>query len=129
MADIFSILTYDVDKNSGLTMTDTYQDVANVTMAAPTVVNGWYEFGMSITSTFDTTTKSEFYRFSLDGGTSWNEFTHEPSDQTDEEPFVYIFPKQYTSAEAVNFIVQARKEDTAGTMLVPFADAWIKRVN
>ena len=124
MAELFTILELALDKRDTLTMTETYQEVGKATMAnAPA---GTYEFGMSLSTTYDTAQKSKFLRFSLDDGTSWSEFESEPSDKTNIEPFTYNFFKSGVSG-ALSLTVQARKEDAAGVMTVNFIDTYIRR--
>ncbi len=123
--DIFDILRFEVDKTSDTTMLSTYQSVGSVTMA--NAVLGTYEFGMSITSKYDQTTKSKFARFSLDDGATWFEFTHEASDKTDSDPTTYSFFLEGVSGD-LTLDVECRKEDATGIMIVEFADVWIKRV-
>ena len=126
MAELFSIMTHHGDKNSNIAVQDVYNDLVNIVtpIALPL---GSYEFGFSLTMTYDQVNKSEFIRFSIDGGSSWTEFQTEPSDKLDETPFMYQFFKNDISG-ITNMIVQARKQDAAGVMHVAFADCWIKRV-
>lgn len=123
--EIFDILTFNVDKRVDLTMTDVYQEIANVSLLGS--VLGDYEYGFSVTHQFDQIIKSEYLRFSIDGGITWSEFVGEPSDITDDSGFMYQFYKLQKSGD-LNLIIQARKEDGVGVMTVEFVDAWIKRV-
>ena len=125
MAEIFDILRFEVDKRQDLTMTDVYTEVGNVSVLGADL--GTYEYGVSLTSIFDQTNKSEFIRFSTDGGTVWYELSSEPADKTDDNPSVYNFFLEGVSGD-LNFQVQARKEDASGVMLIHFVDTYIRRV-
>ena len=125
MAEFFTVARFEVDKRKDLTMTDTYQEIGNISML--NAVEGTYEYGFSMTHTFDQTIKSEFVRFSIDGGVTWTEFSKEPSDLTDNIPTTYNFFKTGASGN-LSIIVEARKEDAVGEMIVKFIDTYIKRV-
>jgi len=125
MAELFNILVSAVDARQNIVMTDVYQEVANVTLVGAEL--GDYEHMMSITSQYDQTTKSEFFRFSLDGGSTWEESQTEPKDKTDKRYISYPFVRTQVSGD-LQLIIQARKEDVTGVMTVLFANAWIKRI-
>jgi len=123
--EIFDILRFAVDKRSDLTMTDAYTEVGNVSLDNCDM--GTYEYGLSLTSIFDQTNKSEYLRFSTDGGNTWYEFSSEPADKTDDNPTSYNFFLENMSGD-LNFQVQARKEDATGVMSIHFVDTYIRRV-
>ena len=125
MADIFDILRFEVDKTSDLTMTDTYQEIGNVEMLDAEL--GTYEYGFSVTHSFDSTTTSEMFRMSLDDGATWDEYIIEPKDKTDEIFDSYNFFKVGMSGD-LSLILEARQETSAGVMVVQFADVFIRRV-
>ena len=124
--EIFDILTYDYDKQSGiLDIPDTYTPVTAVT--TPTREAGVYEYGISITWVYDRTNTSAFLRFSTDG-TTWNEFIAEPKDKTDSNTTYYAFPKVITTSGPLTLQVEMKKETGAGALDCNFADVYIKRV-
>ena len=129
--ELFEILTFYGDKrNSGsdtalADVPETYIEIGS--FDTPDLPNGRYELGVSVTSTFDRTNKSEFLRWSDDGGSTWDEFSSEPQDKTDDKPHYYAYTKENYSG-VKQFRLEARKETGAGTMIVNFADCWIKRV-
>jgi len=131
MAELFDILTFYGDKRSSTNnvelqdIPETYIEIGS--FDTPDLPSGRYEIGVSITSTFDRTNKSEFIRWSDDGGTNWNEFSSEPQDKTDDKPHYYAYTKTGYSG-VKQFRLEARKEADAGLMTVNFADCWIKRV-
>jgi len=125
MAEIFDILRFEVDKRENLTIPETYTEIANVTMTDAEL--GDYEYGVSMTHTFDSTTTSVYRRMSSDGGVTWREFILEPSDTTDNVAGSYNFFRLQVSGD-LNIIVQARKETSAGTLIVGSMDAYIRRV-
>jgi len=126
MTEIFEILTYDYTKAVDINaIPEVYTPV--VGMVTPSRPVGIYEMGLSLTYNFSVANKSVFMRFSTDGGVSWNEFTAEPKDTTDDEPHFYQFPMEHVGG-AVDMQIEARKEDANGVLNVHFADIWFKRV-
>ena len=127
MPELFDVLTYDYAKAQDiLNIPDTYTEL--VALLTPSRPVGVYELGMSLTYNLDTANRSVFLRFTTDGGVSWNEFSAEPKDSTDDEPHFYQFPVTHAGG-AKDIQIQARKEAATGVLDVHFADTWFKRVN
>jgi len=125
MAEFFDVARFEVDKRTDVSIPETYTEIGNVTMAG--AEEGTYEYGFSLTWLFDQVNKSEFLRFSSDGGVIWHESNSELSDSAFEKRDAYQFYIPLSSGD-LNLIVQVRKEDATGVMDVQFADTWIKRV-
>lgn len=126
MAEFFDINRFEVDIRENLTMTDTYQEVGNTEMLDAEL--GCYEFGYSGVHSYDQINKSEYMRFSLDGGTTWQELIREPANTLDIQADSYQFYIRGISGD-LSFIVQARAQDATGTMEVYSVNVWIKRVS
>lgn len=125
MAEIFDILRFEVDKRQDITLPETYTEVANVDLLGAEL--GKYEYGVSMTHSFDSVTTSVYRRVSIDGGTTWKEFILEPSDITNNVAGSYFFFGIGVSGD-LSITVQARKETTAGVLVIGAVDAYIRRV-
>lgn len=118
--------TYDYEKaGATLDVPDTYTSLGILT--TPQRVPGVYEFGMSMTWDFNRTNNSAYFRFSTDGGSTWNEFVKEPKDSTDSNAEYYAFPVDITSESVLDLRVEGHKETGAGTLDVRFLDLWVER--
>jgi len=107
------------------TMSETYQTVVELNITdAPA---GDFVFGFTFTTSFDSTTKKEFFQFSIDGGVNWDGFTTPVKSTTDREPFVYAYPINGFAGGAFHAIFQARKEDASGVMIVHYSDLTFER--
>ena len=95
-----------------------------VSVAVPTHQAGIYEFKVSVSFTYETTTNSALLRFSTDGGSTWNEFRVEPKDIADVIPWTYFYPVNATENQGLSLEFEASKE-SADTMTVLFADVII----
>lgn len=91
------------------------------------VSGGLYQFGLSTTAQINATGNSIETRFSLDGGTSWEQQEKESKDGTDRLFTDYLFPLPL-DAGPVDLIVQVKKENAANTLDVFFANVWLTRV-
>lgn len=124
--EIFDILRYELDARQNLDIDDTYTEIANVTMS--NAVLGDYEHTMSLTHSYDQTNSSAFFRFSIDGGVTWDESTLAPDDKLDRTFTAYSFVRVGESGN-INLQIQARKEDSdVGILTVHSVNAWIKRI-
>ena len=125
--ELFDILTCDIDKQGGFDSIGEVYEPLNI-LTTPMRAVGTYTYNMAITWHYDRTNASAYFRFSLDGGLSWQEFTLEPQDSTDHGTLDYSFPKVVSSAEPLDLRVEAKKETGSGTMAVSHSDVWIQRV-
>lgn len=125
MAEFYDVNRFEVNIQTNQTMTEVYQEVANVEMLGAEV--GTYEYGLSGVHSFDQSITSEYRRVSIDGGATWQETILEPSDTNNVRSESYQFYLQGVSGD-LSLIVQARKETATGVMVVHSVNAWIKRV-
>ena len=124
------IFSYDYQKEgitSGGAITivdDTYQTICE--LITPSRPAGTYELLASMVWTYDTASRSAFYRWSADGGSTWKELSTEASDKTNTENFSYSFPKELPEG-VVHMVLQARKENAADEMIVDHANLVVER--
>jgi len=112
--------TLDYQKRGSVSnISETYTRLCD--MVTPTREAGIYMVGISGTYTFDQTNKSAYIRFSIDAGSSWFEFRREPKDNTDSNAVNYFFPLNFNGGN-FHIIVEARKEDSNGTLDFQFID-------
>ena len=125
MADIFSILTYDFDKQSVPNLSDVFQTVASVTLLG--AVAGTYEIGYSFQVDFNGTKGKPLY-FRL-GGTYGDptEFSTVSEQNADKKNRFYAFPKVHAGGD-ITVSLDMRKDATIGTLDVDFVDTMIRRV-
>lgn len=117
--------TYDYQKESAITVVDdTWQECARLT--TPFREDGTYEVGYSLTYTLDNINTSAYFRYSVDGGSIWNEVVKEPKDSTDSVPMYYAYPFVHSGA-AFDIIFQARKEAPTDVMTINFLDLWLDK--
>lgn len=120
----FYIYTKVVDVN----VQDTWTDVCTVEAAENP--HATFEYKLSTSFTLDTAIHSALFRFSIDGGSNWDEITLEPSDATNKQSPTYFFPKDVLKDAGLSLILQARKEDAADVMMILYADVIIeKKIN
>jgi len=92
--------------------TATYQDLINWNLG--TVDDGTYQITASIQWLYTSNTKSAFFRVNVNSE-GWQEFTR----LTDVEQIVSIVGKpRVFASQSVTVQLQARKEDSSGTMTV-----------
>jgi hypothetical protein len=127
MAELFDILTYDSAKASAVEVTaiqPAYQNI--VTLNVPNREAGQYVMGMSMTYVFDTTARSAYMRWRVDGG-DWQDRISEPNDASDISTHYYEYPETYPAGPHVIELEMA-KEDGIGTLTVSYADLFFQRV-
>ena len=103
-----------------LVTNDIYETVTQLT--TPISPIGVYELKLSMTYSLNSTNTSAFFRFSMDGGTTWNETRKEPKDNTDKLMVDYSFPFEQNANQVVDIVVQARKETAGDIMEIYFLD-------
>jgi len=112
--------TYDYKKvKDQVTTSDAYAPL--VSMATPAREAGTYEIKISSTFTYNTTGKSAFFRWSIDGGTNWEEFSVEPKDVTDKKALSYDFPYEHLGG-AIDIRLEFKCESASNTLTVLFAN-------
>jgi len=125
LALVPSAMTYDYAQVANHTVTnDVYEEVLRLTtVSRPT---GVYKAELSMIYSLNSTTTSAFFRFSIDGGTTWTEVRKEPKDNTDLVPEAYPFTVSHTAGARV-IIIQARKENAADVLNIAAMDIMFER--
>ena len=103
---------------------ETYLPV--VSLLTPDIPAGTYEFKLAFTWSLNAATRSMYFQFSLDGGTSWTEWVSEPKDSTDDIPFSYFFPFAHPGG-ILDCRLESRLENAADNGLISFSDIIIDR--
>ena len=94
-----------------------YTDVINDTIADLPI--GIYRLDLSMIYKSDNNNRSSFFRFSIDGGTTWSEFrkqTKQVQDINNETLFKVVDH----SGGDLNIIIQSRKENTNDTLTIQY---------
>lgn len=101
----------------------TYEPVAsfNATKDA-----GSYLVLQSMIYSLDSITTSAFFRFSVDGGTTWTEVRREPKDNTDKEPLSNAFMLTHAGG-ILDIQIEARKEAIGDVLEIFSLDLIIER--
>jgi hypothetical protein len=73
---------------------------------------GTYEFKLTIKFSFNSTSNSVFFRFSADGGTTWEDTSIEPKDRNDVRMVTYIMPQVLVAGD-YTLLLEASKESSA----------------
>lgn len=117
--------TYDYKKVTDfITTSDTYVSLAE--LITPTREAGTYEIKISTTFTYNSISKSAYFRWSIDGGTNWEEFSVEPKDFTDKKAMSYSFPYPYLGG-VMDIKLECKCEASSDTLDVLFANIVFER--
>jgi len=121
--------TYDFVKVGGtgneITIsTDTWTDVLDTQLELRKA--GVYEYKHSATFNYSSTGRSAEFRFSLDGGNTWEVRTKEVKDTTNEEDTEALFPFSYGGGTP-RLRMQARCESSSDTLKVMWASQILER--
>ena len=109
------LLDFDYEAVTNVTVTsDTYVEVINRTFA---LSDGTYKLDMSTMFSMDVTNYSAYFRFSIDGGSTWREVIEESSDISNIIPLAYSFMIPVTSS-TLNIQIQARVENASATLTI-----------
>lgn len=128
IADLESLTLYEFNKVSGISTTSAaYTEANRLTVTTPP--SGVYEYSFSFTFNYGTTNKSAYFRFSTDGGTTWNEIRKEAKDVTDNIPLYYSFPVNFvqTGTDNIVLIVEYRVETAGDVLNVSYMDVIVER--
>jgi len=90
--------------------------------------DGAYILALSATYNINAANNSAVGRFSLDGGSTWEQFSRESKDSTDRITIDYNFPIDFAAGVPIDVVLQLRKETDTNTMQVFFMNLWIQRV-
>ena len=117
--------TYDYIKKTAITVTDdTYEEIARLT--TPSRVAGVYKLSQSMLYSLNSTTTSAYFRFSSDGGITWNEIRREPKDNTDVLPSAYTSTVVHTGG-IFDLIIQSRKGAAGDVLTISIVDVIFER--
>ena len=121
--------TYDFVKVGGTgnevtISTDTWTDILDTQLELRKA--GVYEYKHSATFTYSSTGRSAEFRFSLDGGTTWEVRTKEVKDTTNEEDTEALFPFTYGGGTP-RLRMQGRCESSSDTLKVIWASQILER--
>ena len=117
--------SYNYNKVSGISTTSSTYSVAN-SLLVEDAPEGVYEYKFIMTYNHSTTTKSAYFRFSLDGGTTWNEVRKEVKDVTDNIPVYYGFPVVHPGGD-IDLVIEYRTEVDGNVLNVSFIDIVVER--
>jgi len=119
------IPSYDYVKGANIVVTDdTYEEVARMTTTSRPA--GIYKLSQSMLYSLDSTNTSAYFRFSLNGGSTWSEVRREPKDNTDVLPSAYTSTLVYAGG-VLDWIIQARKEDAGDVLNILSVDMIFER--
>jgi hypothetical protein len=142
MAELFTIIDFQSQRKSSIVETG-WTDVAATYPADPNAPaadqpqvrlqqtppdSGTYLFDISATYLLDTASASTEARFTLDGGSTWENYSKESADTSDRTTIAYNFPLDLVGGVPIDYIFQMKKEAT-GTLEVFFMNIWIQRVS
>ena len=124
--------TYDFQKagisegGNPIVITDTtYQPVVElVTLPRAT---GVYEYKFSLTFAYSTSTRSAMFQWSLNGGTTWEEYELEVKDPNNKMPRTYEFPITRAQAGTIHLVLQAKCEGASDTLTIDYASIIAER--
>ena len=107
------------------TTTNSYTRLNSLTLTnAPA---GTYEYKMSMTFTYSTTSRSAYFRVSDDGGATWTEIRREAKDSTDIMNESYVFPTVNPSVGDIELVVDFRTESNSDTLTVLASNLIVER--
>jgi len=116
--------TYDHDTAKNVIITDTaFIDLASLNTTRDA---GLYEIKFSKTFKYSSKTNSAIFRWSLDGGTSWETFPIEVKDTTNVHASSYVFPYMH-SGGAFDIRMQATCENNGQTLDIKYANIIVER--
>lgn len=117
---------YQYDKQQDIVITDdAYEEIARLTTTEQPA--GTYEYKLAMTYSLDSTSSSAYMRFSIDGGSTWNEMVREPKDNTDKIMLAYGFPYEMVAPEIIDIVVEIRKENAGDILQVYYIDIVAER--
>ena len=104
--------------------TTAYANIAE--LVTPIRDAGVYSITFSITFDYNSTNKSAYFQWSIDSGTTWEEFRVEPKDATDKKALHYEFPHEHTGG-SFNLKLMGKCENSSNTLSVDYANIVIER--
>lgn len=123
--ELFDILTYDNLKlTEAKPIGDVYEPVLN--LLTPVREEGKYEYKISYTYNFSSTTTSMYLRYRVNGS-AWVERIKEPSDRSDIITEAYFQVNDVDQGQ-LSIDVEMRKENSTGNLNIYNGQAVIQRV-
>jgi hypothetical protein len=104
---------------------NTFVEIARLNPAG-TFEAGTYEIGFGAVHNYSNTSRSAIFSWSIDGGVSWEEFTIEPKDSTDNKALHYPFPYEHLGG-GIDLVFAARCENSNDTLTVDYANITFER--
>lgn len=124
--EIFDIITFNYEYADPVaSVGETYEEVARLT--TPSREAGVYLYCLSMRYTYDHSSSSAYFRFSVDGGSTWTEMVKEPADTTDAIFVTYNIPVVATTQRVHEVIVEAHKSAAAPTLSIEEMTLCIER--
>jgi len=122
--------TYDYEKIGGpgneiIITSDTWVNILDTTWDERSA--GLYEYKQSITYNMDVPNRSVIFRFSLDGGVTWEERSKEVKDAANIEDTEMFFPFVEVSAFTPHYLIEARVVNTSDTCTIIYASHVLER--
>lgn len=87
---------------------------------------GTYSITNSMLYSYDSTNRSAYFRFSLNGGIDWIEIRKEPKDNTDKLPESYTTTLEHTGG-IIDVRIEARCESNGDILTIYKLDIMLKR--
>jgi len=116
---------YEFDKKIDVNLPITWTDLGTVNIASHPA--GIYQYLVSFTFVLDSINSSGEFRYSIDGGSTWFEFSIEPKDINNTQPYTHVFPYEATEDEGLSLMLQGQKQDAGDTLIVQFSDVAIEK--
>lgn len=98
------------------TTSNTYTTLNSVSLTAAPV--GIYQMLNTVAFTYSTTTRSAYFRVSLDGGTTWVEYREEVKDVTDTNLTTQMCVIDHTVAGDLSVLIQFRTENNGDSLAI-----------
>ena len=103
---------------------DTYVEIARLT--TPIRAAGTYKMSQSMMYSLNSIETSAYFRYSTNGGGTWNEIRREPKDNLDVLPSTYTTTIVHPGG-VFDLVIQARKENALDILTVLSIDATFER--
>ena len=117
--------SYDYIQGNSITVTGaTYEQIARLT--TPSREAGIYKMSQSMMYSLNSTATSAYFRYSTNGGGTWNEIRREPKDNTDVLPSTYTTTIVHPGG-VFELVIQAKKENALDILTVLSIDATFER--
>lgn len=110
--------------NNHTVVGDVFEAVTTYTGASKPA--GTYMITLSMLYSLNSTTTAAFFRFTLDGGSTWYSVKREPKDNTDAMAMTYSFPYTHVSGDIV-IGVESRKENAADILTIAQLNVMVDR--